>query len=89
MQSVEIPPRGNPLRAIKRSITVGQRTVSISLEEPFWEGFRDIARLKGVTLSELLSSIMAEHSVHLSSAVRVYVLEYYRALSADAGKIIG
>ncbi len=90
LHSDDEPQRENPLRAAKHSITVDKRTVSISLETPFWDGFRDIARLKGMTHAQLLGAIIAEHgSANLSSAVRVFVLAYFRAQAAEAGKIIG
>jgi predicted DNA-binding ribbon-helix-helix protein len=90
LQSDDRPQRANPLRAAKHSITVDKRTVSISLEAPFWEGFRDIARLRRMTHAQLLGSIIAEHGAgNLSSAVRVFVLTHFRAQVAEAGKLIG
>jgi predicted DNA-binding ribbon-helix-helix protein len=90
LRSDDEPQREKPLRATKHSITVDKRTVSISLEPPFWEGFRDIARLKGMTHAQLLGAIMAEHGArNLSSAVRVFVLAHFRARAAEAGQVIG
>ncbi len=90
LRSDDEPQREKPLRATKHSITVDKRTVSISLETPFWDGFRDIARLKGMTHAQLIGAIIAEHgTANLSSAVRVFVLDHYRGQVAQAGKIIG
>ena len=90
MEFDDKPQRANQLRASKHSITVDKRTVSISLEESFWEGFKDIARSKEMTHSELLGAIIAKHgSGNLSSSVRVFVLDHYRAQAAEAHKIIG
>ena len=90
LRSDDEPQREKPLRATKHSITVDKRTVSVSLEEPFWEGFRDIARLKRMTHAQLISAIIAEHgSANLSSAVRVFVLAHFRAQAAELGRIIG
>lgn len=77
-------------RAIKRSIKVGGRSISVSLEDAFWEGFRDLAALDGVTLGELLCAISSDlQAGGLSSAVRVYILKRFRALAETRSKIIG
>ncbi len=90
LRSDDEPQREKPLRATKHSITVDKRTVSISLEAPFWDGFRDISRLKRMTHAQLIGAIIAEHgTANLSSAVRVFVLDHYRVQAAEARKIIG
>jgi predicted DNA-binding ribbon-helix-helix protein len=65
---------------VKRSITVGGRRSSVSLEEAFWKGLKDIASSCRVTLAEVVSSIdsQRQHS-NLSSAIRLFVLDHYRA----------
>lgn len=63
----------------KRSIAVGSRKTSVSLEDGFWEGLRDIAKSRQTTLSSLVEAIKAEHPRNnLSSAIRLFVLEHYR-----------
>lgn len=77
-------------RAIKRGIKVGDRSISVSLEDAFWEGFRDLAKLDGLTLGELLSTISSDlQDGGLSSAVRVYILRRFRALAEAQSKMIG
>lgn len=69
-------------RAIKRSIKVGGRSISVSLEDAFWKSFRDLAELDGLTLGELLCVISSDlQAGGLSSAVRVYILQRFRALA--------
>lgn len=63
---------------IKRSIAVAGRKTSISIEEEFWQGLEDIARDLGVAQSALLFGIRRCHPGNFSSAVRVFMLEYYR-----------
>jgi predicted DNA-binding ribbon-helix-helix protein len=45
---------------IKRSIVIAGRRTSISVEDDFWNGLRDIAKERHETLSLLVASIDAE-----------------------------
>ena len=77
-------------RVVRRKIKVGERPIYLSLEVEFWTGFREIARREGLTLAQLLEIIMREHGSNtVSSAVRVYVLDHFRALAGRRGAIIG
>ena len=68
---------------VKRSIVLAGQNTSVSLEEPFWQGLKDIATSRGTTLSDLIGSIdrKRKHD-NLSSALRLYVLDHYRARAA-------
>jgi len=63
---------------VKRSIVIGGHKTSVSLEHAFWQAFKDIAALRNMTLSDLLMSIDAERNGNLSSAIRLFVLEFTR-----------
>lgn len=63
----------------KRSIVVAGQKTSVSLEDEFWDGVKEIASQRTMTLSNLISEIRAGHAGNLSSAVRVYVLQHYHA----------
>jgi len=64
---------------VKRSIVVGQRKTSISLEDEFWNGLKEIAAGREQTLSALVAIIDADRpSSNLSSAIRLFVLGFYR-----------
>ena len=68
---------------IKRSVFVGNHKTSISLEDKFWEGLKEIARSRNVTISQLVSAIDAErHNSNLSSAIRLCVLAHYAKSAA-------
>ena len=69
---------------VKRSIAVDAHKTSISLEEEFWNGLKDIARARQMTLTELISAIRRCGQGNLSSAVRVFVFDHYRALAPVA-----
>jgi predicted DNA-binding ribbon-helix-helix protein len=69
----------------KRSIVVGGHKTSVSLEGAFWNGLKEVAASRKITLSDLVGSIDSDR-VHgnLSSAVRLFVLDYYRNKIAAA-----
>src|SRR5580704_1779817 len=55
------------------------RSSSISVEDDFWSSLREIAKARHQTVSHLVSSIYAERQhANLSSAVRLFVLGFYR-----------
>jgi predicted DNA-binding ribbon-helix-helix protein len=64
---------------VKRSIVIASHKTSVSLEDAFWKGLKDIATGRGMTLSELVASIDSERRHgNLSSAIRLFVLDHYR-----------
>ena len=69
---------------VKRSILLAGRKTSVSLEDEFWNALKKIANDRYVTLSELVSGIdkQRQHG-NLSSALRLFVLEYYRGKAAE------
>ena len=63
----------------KRLIIVGRHKTSVSLEAAFWQALREIADERRETLSQVVASIDKERPfANLSSAIRLFVLEYYR-----------
>ena len=46
-------------RPVKRSLTIRGHRTSVSLEDPFWEAFREIAAERGQGLNELAAEIDA------------------------------
>ena len=66
---------------VKRSVSIAGHRTSISLEEPFWEGLREIAARESLSVQALIGRIDAERGEqNLSSAIRVFVLMTLRAL---------
>jgi predicted DNA-binding ribbon-helix-helix protein len=64
---------------VKRSIVVAGHKTSVSLEDAFWSGLKEIAGGRRVTLSDLVAAIDGERRYgNLSSAIRLYVLDHYR-----------
>lgn len=69
---------------VKRSIVIAGHKTSVSLEDAFWNGLKEIAIARDMTLSDLVATIDTDrHHGNLSSAIRLFVLDYYRALIAD------
>jgi predicted DNA-binding ribbon-helix-helix protein len=68
-------------RPVKRSFTIGGHRTSISLEQPFWEALREIARSHRLPIAKLVQRIDSgrDQSSGLSSAVRVWILAYYKS----------
>jgi predicted DNA-binding ribbon-helix-helix protein len=59
---------------VKRSIVVGGHKTSVSLEEPFWSGMKEISAQRGMTLSEVVGEIDTNRQQgNLSSAIRLFV----------------
>jgi len=68
---------------VKRSIVVGGHKTSVSIEEAFWNGMKEISGQRSMTLSELVREIDTNrHQGNLSSAIRLFVLDHFRNRSA-------
>ena len=67
---------------VKRSIVLAGHKTSVSLEDPFWEGLKEIAKDQRKKLSDLVGSIDTNRKHgNLSSALRLFVLSHYQAAS--------
>ncbi|MGH6727244.1 MAG: ribbon-helix-helix domain-containing protein [Pseudolabrys sp.] len=68
---------------VKRSIHFGGHKTSVSLEDAFWRGLKDIAHGQRVTLSNIVAEIdKSRQQSNLSSAIRLFVLDRLRAPAA-------
>ena len=69
---------------VKRSIVLAGHKTSISLEDAFWQGLKDIAKAQRKTLSDLVGSIDTDRQYgNLSSALRLFVLGHCRKRAAS------
>src|SRR5204862_5324255 len=67
---------------VKRSIVIAGHKTSVSLEDAFWRGLKEIAAARHVTLSDLVATIDGgRRQGNLSSAIRLFVLDFYRSQS--------
>ncbi len=63
----------------KRSICIVGHKTSVTLEDAFWQGLKEIAGAHDKTRSELVAAIDSERQGNnLSSAIRLFVLDFYR-----------
>ncbi|MDE1151755.1 MAG: ribbon-helix-helix domain-containing protein [Micavibrio sp.] len=63
-----------------RNVYIGGHRTSMRLEPAMWEALEEVAKRKNCTIDEMCSAIETARpdSGGLSSAVRVFLLEYYR-----------
>jgi predicted DNA-binding ribbon-helix-helix protein len=64
----------------KRSIHLGGKKTSISLEDEFWSAFREIAALRNERMVDLINAVDGQRpkGLNLSSAIRLFVLHHFR-----------
>jgi predicted DNA-binding ribbon-helix-helix protein len=69
---------------VHRSVMIAGRKTSVSLEDAFWKGLKEIAASRNKTLFDLVTEIDAGKAHgNLSSAIRVFVLDHYRQKSSS------
>lgn len=74
---------------VKRSVVVAGLKTSVSQEEAFWDALKEISRIRNTTLSGLIGEIdRNRHGSNLSSAIRVFVLEYFKTRAATAEVVV-
>jgi predicted DNA-binding ribbon-helix-helix protein len=70
---------------VKRSIAVDGHKTSVTLEAAFWNGLKQIASDRHLSMSELVSVIDSGRlNANLSSAIRLFVLDHYRTMTEAA-----
>jgi predicted DNA-binding ribbon-helix-helix protein len=73
---------------VKRSIVIGGHKTSVSLEDAFWKGLKEIATTRDLTLSDLVAVIDSERQHgNLSSAIRLFVLDHYRSQLSERADV--
>lgn len=67
-------------QVIKRSIVINGQKTSVSIEEPFWQVLKEIAKERAIRVSALVATIKANRgeNSNLSSAIRVHILSHLR-----------
>ncbi len=67
-------------KLLKRSVTIAGHRTSVSLEGEFWDALNEIAMEKKRPLARMIDEIDKREGrdQNLSSALRLYVLAYYR-----------
>jgi predicted DNA-binding ribbon-helix-helix protein len=66
-------------------VVAGHKT-SVSLEQEFWDGLKEISRLHRSSMVETLDGISNNRTDgNLSSAIRLFVLDHYRTQAERSG----
>jgi predicted DNA-binding ribbon-helix-helix protein len=69
---------------VKRSVVIDGHNTSVSVEDAFWGSLKKIAARRRLTMSALLTAIDSDrHYSNLSSAIRLFVLNFYRDQLAE------
>jgi predicted DNA-binding ribbon-helix-helix protein len=70
---------------VKRSIVIARHKTSVSLEDAFWSGLKEIAQAQRITLSNLVAEIdTRRRGSNLSSAIRLFVLDRVRSRAPES-----
>jgi len=73
------PRRSLPSPIVKRSVSIGGRKTSVALEDGFWNALKEITAAQETSASQLILKIdRSREGNNLSSAIRLFVLDYYR-----------
>ena len=72
---------------VNRNVVVDGRRTSIRLEAEMWNDLRDVCKREGKSLHELctLVSSVKPQERSLTSAIRVFLLTYYRSAATEDG----
>ena len=79
------PPRTRRGKSLlrKRHIIFGGHKTCVTIEDAFWDAFKEIAAVQGIPIGRLVATIDGERRerrhANLSSAIRLFMLDYYRS----------
>jgi predicted DNA-binding ribbon-helix-helix protein len=63
----------DPATIRKHSVLIAGHNTSVTLENAFWDALCEIARMRKLSINDLVAEIDRERSGNLSSAIRLYV----------------
>jgi predicted DNA-binding ribbon-helix-helix protein len=68
---------------VMRPIRIAGHKTSVSLEDAFWTALKSIAAAGDTSVSDLVGAIdLGRRHANLSSAIRLFILDFYKASSA-------
>jgi len=73
-----VPRSKKRVEHVKRSTVVAGRRTSASLEGGFWTGLKEAAAAHNVTIKDMINEVARLERGNLSSALRLFVLDFYR-----------
>ncbi len=73
-------------RLVNRNITAASGRTSMRLEPEVWDALREVCLREGIDLRDLIKRVEQESAPGgRTSAVRVHVLQYFRAAATEEG----
>ncbi len=73
-------------RLVNRNIVAGRGRTSMRLEPELWDALVEICRREGLDPGQLVRRVEEQgHAGGRTSAVRVYLLAYFRSAATEAG----
>ncbi len=75
-----------PSRLVNRNVTAARGRTSMRLEPELWEALEEVCLREGLSVGEIVRRIeAANHPGGRTSAVRVFVLRYFREAATPEG----
>ncbi len=75
-------------RLVNRNVQVARARTSIRLEPELWDGLKEVCQRERWTESRAIEAAQtANPSAPRTSAIRCFILEYFRAASTEAGHV--
>ena len=88
-QTAEAPNAKKAIRSslISRNVTIAGHRTSVRLEPDMWNGLMEVCRRERVSLHDICTRVAEDKSdeTSLTAAIRVYVMNYYRAACTEDG----
>ena len=79
-----------PSSLVMRNVVVAGQRTSVRLEPVMWSSLREIAAREGMSVHGLVTRISRRNAATgLTSAIRVYIVEYYRSRFEQAVSATG
>ena len=71
---------------IARNVTVAGRRTSLRMEPEMWDALQEAAAREGLSLHDFCTAVAKRRGGYsMTAAIRVYLLNYFRAAATDAG----
>ena len=72
--------------AVLKNIRIKGRRTSVRMELPFWEALESISKEEGRSIDDICEEVSSQKAgSSLTSAIRVFVLDYVRRMPVLAG----
>lgn len=69
-----------------RNVTVAGRRTSLRMEPEMWDALQEVSQREKVSLHDLCTSVSKKRGLHsMTAAIRVFLLNYFRAAATEAG----